>query len=269
LQSLKLISISSYARLAALAAFIAVFCPLAALVAGIMRLFMLFGLVKTVPASINSYAARPFSAVILAILGIRVHVEGQKHLESHRPCVFVANHQSALDAITMGRVCPRRTASFGKKEILKIPFFGLYYIATGNVFIDRMNPKNSAGTLAWAASYIRKDRASAWFFPEGTRNRSGKGFLPFKRGAFQLAVDTGVPVVPVVSSPLGSVLKSKPLRIFPGTVVLRVLPPIHPDGTGRDAATRLMSVTRSAMLVVYESRPPSLCMLSKKVEPSG
>src|SRR4051812_43068242 len=77
--------------------------------------------------------ARVFSWGALRILGIRIQVEGREHLENAQPCIYVANHQSNLDMAVFGPVYPARTVVIGKKELKWVPFFGILFMAAGNI----------------------------------------------------------------------------------------------------------------------------------------
>src|ERR1700693_2054575 len=122
--------------------------------------------------------------------GCGVEVEPQERIEECRPCVTVANHQSFLDVAAFGSFFPRRTVSAGKREIGRIPFFGWFYRLSGNLIIDREHARSARDSLASAAETIRNEKISVWFMPEGHRNTSGT-LLPFKSGAFRLAIAAG------------------------------------------------------------------------------
>lgn len=89
----------------------------------------------------------------------------------------------------------------GKKELKWIPFFGYFFWGAGNMMIDRQKRSKAFAGLAQAAQEIKRRAVSIWVFPAGTRHPSGTGMLPFKRGAFYLAVEAQIPIVPVVVLP--------------------------------------------------------------------
>lgn len=187
----------------------------------------------------------------LKILGLHSNVVGREHLEAHQPCVYVSNHQSGLDMLTMGIFYPPKTVLIGKKEVMWIPVFGFYLIAAGNVMIDRSNPKKAIASLQKAVERIKKNRLSVWIFPEGTRNRSGEGILPFKRGAFHMAIQAGIPIVPIVCESLKKIANWKEKKLVPGEVKIEVLPPIDVKGLTEKDIDHLISKVRSQMLEVY------------------
>jgi 1-acyl-sn-glycerol-3-phosphate acyltransferase len=175
-----------------------------------------------------------FCLALTRLMGWRVEVEERGQLEDLRPCVIVANHQSFLDVVTFGSVFPRRTVSAGKREIGKIPVFGWFYRLSGNLIIDRDRARSALHSLEEAARILREERVSVWFMPEGHRNRSAE-LLPFKTGAFRLAIAADVPIVPVVAEPLGVIVDTRRHLARRGRLRIRVLDPIGTHGlTNRD-----------------------------------
>ena len=172
--------------------------------------------------------AKLFCGGIAAAVGWRVRVENPDGFTAHRPCVFVANHQSFLDVILYGSVVPKGVVAAGKKEIARIPFFGWFFRASGNILLDRGNHPQTAAALRRAAEVIRRDGVSVWMMPEGHRN-DGKTLLPFRSGAFRLAAEAGVPVVPVVAEPISAVADTKRKLAYRAEFRIRVLEPLATD----------------------------------------
>ncbi|HLN81543.1 MAG TPA: lysophospholipid acyltransferase family protein [Thermoanaerobaculia bacterium] len=189
---------------------------------------------------------RVFCRGVVSLMGWRLKVTNRELLDSARPCVFVANHQSFLDVVTFGSMFPKRTVSAGKREIGRIPVFGWFYRLSGNLVIDRSNPLAARDSLDDAARTIRDERVSVWFMPEGHRN-AGPELLPFKTGAFRLALAAGVPVVPIVAAPLSAIADTKRRLARPGTLRVTVLDPITPDASSPRAVADLTELTRAAM----------------------
>jgi 1-acyl-sn-glycerol-3-phosphate acyltransferase len=146
-------------------------------------------------------------------------------------------------------VFPRQTVVIGKKEVIYIPFWGQMYVAFGNIIIDRKDVKNSVAGLNKAAELVKKKSLSVWIFPEGTRNQSGVGLLPFKKGAFHLALQAQVPIVPIVASNLNPVLNFKERKVHGGTLKVQILSPISTHGMRIDQVNELMNSVREQMLV--------------------
>jgi 1-acyl-sn-glycerol-3-phosphate acyltransferase len=188
---------------------------------------------------------RVFCRGLVRLMGWKIDVANRQLLDATRPCVFVGNHQSFLDVVTFGSIFPKRTVSAGKREIGRIPIFGWFYRLSGNLVIDRGNPRGARDSLEEAARTIREDGVSVWFMPEGHRN-AGAALLPFKTGAFRLALAAGVPVVPIVAEPLEVIADTRRRLARPGALRVTVLEPIPTDGAGRSFA-ELAAVTRSRM----------------------
>ena len=187
-----------------------------------------------------------FCRGVVRLMGWRIDVANRPRMDEFRPCVFVANHQSFLDVVTFGSVFPPRTVSAGKREIGRIPIFGWFYRLSGNLVIDRANPRDARDSLDAAARTIREEAVSVWFMPEGHRN-TGPELLPFKTGAFRLALAARVPVVPIVAEPLGVIADTKMRRARPGVLRVTVLEPVTTDGPEPASVAQLASTVRARM----------------------
>ena len=182
-------------------------------------------------------AARSFSWLCTKILGIKVQIHGEEYCKDIPPSVVVANHQDNLDLIVCGAVIPKRTVSVGKRSLLLLPGFGLIYWLAGNVLIDRSNKKNSNSTIDATTEALTKGNRSIWMFAEGTRNH-GQNILPFKKGAFRMAIEAGVPILPIcVQSYAGKLVLNK---LHSGSVDIEVLQPIPTTGLTLDDCDDLM-----------------------------
>ncbi|CAM5222925.1 1-acyl-sn-glycerol-3-phosphate acyltransferase [Alishewanella longhuensis] len=140
------------------------------------------------------------------------------------PYVYIANHQNNLDLFTLsGSVLPR-TVTIGKKSLKYIPFFGQLYWLSGNFLIDRDDKTKALNTMLAAAERIANQKISVWMFPEGTRSY-GRGLLPFKMGAFHIALEANVPLVPVCMSTTHQQFKLN--RWNNGKVIIQMLAPVN------------------------------------------
>lgn len=196
--------------------------------------------------SATTFYARLFCTRLARAVGWSIDVDRPEGLLEHRPCVFISNHQSILDVIVFGAIVPARTVALGKKEVGRIPLFGWFFRAAGNLIVDRGNSAQTGATLDQAAEIIRTERLSVWIMAEGHRN-DGATLLPFKTGAFRLAAAAGVPIVPVVAEPLDAVVNTATRRTRPGPLRIRVLDPIPPPGTGAESITAAVSEARGRM----------------------
>ncbi|HEV2149522.1 MAG TPA: lysophospholipid acyltransferase family protein [Longimicrobiaceae bacterium] len=181
------------------------------------------------------------------VLGLRVRITGEEKLHAHRPCIFIANHQSVLDVPILAQAFAPGSVVVAKKELRSIPFFGWLYVATGNILIDRADNRSAVGRLKEVEDAILRRKVAVWIFPEGTRGKEAGRLLPFKKGAFHMAVATGAPLVPVVVSPLRPRMDIPARRLEPGNVEIRVLDLIPTAGLGEADVVPLMNEARGRM----------------------
>lgn len=163
-----------------------------------------------------------------AVGSIDVEVTGEEHVWSHRPAVFVINHQSAMiDLVVTTRLLRGGVTALAKKEVRDMPVIGWLLEQADFAFVDRGGP-GAAGVLDDAADHLA-DGISVIVAPEGTRSHTPT-LGPFKKGAFRLAAEAGVPVVPVVIRNAGELMWRDAASAYPGTVQVHVHPPIPTDG---------------------------------------
>jgi len=187
----------------------------------------------------------------LSLAGVRVRVTGEQHLWSHRPAVFLFNHQSALDMPLMIKLVRRDMTGVGKAELRWNPIFGPLLWLAGVAFVDRADSKKAIDALAPAVDALRSG-TSLIIAPEGTRSptpRLGR----FKKGAFHMAMQAGVPLVPVVIKNAGDALPKGGVVVHPATVDVTVLPPISTRGWTRDDLDAHVESVRDRFLAALES----------------
>src|SRR5690606_22612534 len=212
---------------------------------------VMIALVRRNPSLVARDYARALVRFIRPPLGMKVEIIGEENLRASRPCVYVANHQSVFDVPVLAELYPEGTVVIGKKELRSIPFFGWLYVRTGNVLIDRSSNPAAVGRLREAESAIRDRGVSVLIFPEGTRGSGDRGLLPFKQGAFYMAVAAQVPVVPIVVSRLAPLFHMRSRRIIPGTVQVRVLEPIETTGLTDEDVPGLLEEVHAQMNAVF------------------
>ena len=163
--------------------------------------------------------ARAFKYTMWLAIGVEFEIiSGQEHLNT-RPTVFVGNHQTALDVLLLGAIFPRYCSVTAKKQLKAMPFLGWFMALSGTVFIDRGNRSTARKAFEGAAQEIKQKKQSVFIFPEGTRSNAERPeLLPFKKGAFHLAIQAGVPIVPVISACYTGLLSSKSWRFRGGTI---------------------------------------------------
>ena len=172
----------------------------------------------------------------LRLSGARVHVTGGEHLDPNRTYVFISNHRSYLDTATLFVYTGRRLGLLAKKELLKVPILG-YGMGFVNVMaIDRSNSERARETVAAATDRIRSGR-SFGVFAEGTRAKPGE-FLPFRKGAFYMAAQAGVPIVPVALKNTDLLMGKGTGEARAGTIEMIMLPPVTTDGSSTDEEIR-------------------------------
>lgn len=188
-----------------------------------------FGLGSIVmcPFSISAArgCARLWSLQLLFMCSVKVTVEGREKLKKDQRYVFVANHQSYFDIPVMYAGLFAGLSFIAKKELFLIPFFGWGMAAVGHIWIDRKNARRARKSITRAVSMLKRNKISLVLFPEGTRSVSGK-VGEFKRASFVLALEAGVPVVPVAICGTRDVQPKASLKIVPGVVKLIIGDPV-------------------------------------------
>jgi len=181
----------------------------------------------------------------LKILGYKTSLKGKDYLDT-RPAVLVVNHQSALDTLLLGNIWPRKVVPIGRKEIANVPIIGWWFVGCGATLINRSHPQEAKKTLDKQIKLLRSDFAIG-MTPEGTRNKLGKGLLPFKKGAFHLAIQAQVPIVPIVIAPLGNVGNWKNKTLRKATIPIETLAPVSTLGLTEADVDKLIQQVRMLM----------------------
>jgi len=157
------------------------------------------------------------------------------------PIIFASNHESALDIWVLFKILPRSFRFIAKQELFELPIFGWYMSLGGHIPVDRRNHTKAVQSLRRAGETVRAG-TSLIVFPEGTRSRDG--FIhPFKKGPFVVAMEAGVPVVPVAISGSGRVTPKDVIAVVPGTIRVAVGEPVDPTAFP-DKETLLVEVRR-------------------------
>ena len=196
--------------------------------------------------------SRLWAKMLVAIAGLRVRVRGLDRVPLPGRYVYVSNHASALDIPVILAALPDEIRIVYKKELERVPVFGWGLRIGPYVGIDRGRGMEAMKSLENAAAKIRSG-ASALLYAEGTRTTDGK-LQQFKRGAFNLAVKAGVPVVPLTVNGSYAILPKDSLAIHPGDVEVVLSPPIAIAGTGKEAEVRLMENVHAAIAAEYRDQ---------------
>ena len=173
--------------------------------------------------------ARAFKYTMALTTGVRFEIiQGKQHL-STRPAVFVGNHQTALDVLLLGEIFPPYCSVTAKKSLARVPFLGWFMALSGTVFIDRTSRASALKAFAGAAEEMKRERQSVFIFPEGTRSNAEEPMLlGFKKGAFHLAIQAGVPIIPVIAGCYWGVLGAREGRLRAGRIPVKGRPSINP-----------------------------------------
>jgi 1-acyl-sn-glycerol-3-phosphate acyltransferase len=164
----------------------------------------------------------------LAVAGLRVEVQGTENVVRDEPYVYVANHQGQADILVLGATIPFPYLWVAKKEMFRIPLLGFCMRIAGCIRLDRTNPEKAILGMGNAAEKLREGR-SIVMFPEGTRSPDGQ-LKPFKRGAFYVALETGVSILPIAIDGSYDVLPKGSMKINSKTIQVRFLAPIPTRG---------------------------------------
>ncbi|KAF1943700.1 1-acylglycerol-3-phosphate O [Clathrospora elynae] len=225
----------------------------------------IYGTLVAIPLRIVGYggliqwtAGRAFKWCMWVATGVTFRVEGSMRREGGvsgeeagrvRPAVFVGNHQTELDVLMLGCIFPQYCSVTAKKSLKWVPILGWFMALSKTVFIDRANRTTSRAAFDTAAQTMKSTRQSVFIFPEGTRSyASTPDLLTFKKGAFHLAVQAQVPIIPVVCGNYFHVLDVKSKKFSPGVVNVTMLPPISTKGMTAENVDALVEKTRKAMM---------------------
>jgi 1-acyl-sn-glycerol-3-phosphate acyltransferase len=187
--------------------------------------------------------ARAWAWLVLRTTGVRVTVRGVDKLDANKSYVFASNHQSIYDIPIVFTSLPLQLRIVAKDSLGRFPFLGWHLVRTGHLLVDRKNP--GAGIVKKMAKLVRGAR-SLIVFPEGTRSRNGV-VGRFKGGMFLVAIDAGLPIVPVSIAGSRHVMLKGRLMTCPGDVTLTVHDPVPTAGAGRDGARALADQVREVV----------------------
>ena len=181
----------------------------------------------------------------LRACGARVKVIGRENLEDGRSYVFISNHRSYLDTATLFFHAGKKMGLVAKKELLKVPVLGQGMYFVNIIAIDRSNPERAVASMQKARE-VMNNGYSFGVFAEGTRAMPGE-LLPFKKGAFHLALQMQSPIVPVAFKNTDWMMGKRMGVAHAGDIEMVLLPPIETAGLDADDVMELLQKTRSAI----------------------
>ncbi len=185
---------------------------------------------------------RFFVRLGLALVGVRVEVTGIERLDPDQAYIFTPNHQSFIEVPLFVTYLGRNPAYLAKKEVFKYPLFGYGISLMGVVPVDRSNSAAAVESARRATENLRRGK-SYIVYPEGTRSRDGQ-LLPFKKGAFMMAIDAGVPVVPVTISGATKIMPKGEIKVYPSVVRITLHEPISTAGYSKANVEKLIEQVR-------------------------
>ncbi|HPX80606.1 MAG TPA: lysophospholipid acyltransferase family protein [Syntrophales bacterium] len=194
--------------------------------------------------------ARTWAKVLLAISNVQVRVIGTEYVDGETPQIFMSNHQSDFDILIILAFLPGQFRWIAKKELFRIPVFGRAMKNAGYIEIDRQHHQRALQNLAEAARKIREGK-SVMSFPEGTRSKDGS-IKPFKKGMFHLAMEAGVPIVPITIIGADAIMPKRSLKVNPGRITMIIDAPIDIDEYTDDARTELMERVRGIIVKNFD-----------------
>ncbi len=210
-----------------------------------------FGALFRLRGRIYFWATSQWGRSLLWASASRVRVHGAESIDWNRPHVLVSNHIGAFDILALAASVPVPYHFVAKKELEKIPIFGPAWKNAGHISIDRANRQKALASLRQAAEIINRDGGVVIIFPEGTRSRTGE-LQPFKKGAFTLALEAQVPVIPAVVVGSDRIMPSDTRAIRPGTVDLYFGDAVEVAGRSAEDVDRLIAEVRLSMQQMLE-----------------
>jgi 1-acyl-sn-glycerol-3-phosphate acyltransferase len=190
---------------------------------------------------------RRASKLFLWFAGVRVTVRGIENIKQGEPYILTPNHVNVLDPFIYQGYFPYLLRGLEKKENFKIPIWGAWMRAVGQIEVDRENPKRSIESMREVARVLREERTSVMVAPEGTRTPNGK-LQPFKRGPFKTAAEAGVQIMPMCCKGLYNINRKGDWRIKPGHLEIMFGEPLGPPTNSIESQKQLSAELRTWML---------------------
>ena len=195
----------------------------------------------------------PMSTIIP---GVKLNITSNNKINFNNPHVYISNHQSFLDIPIIVRAVNALIYFVAKKELKKLPFLGWYITISGMIFVDRSNRTKAIESMKNAAKMVKAGK-NVLTFPEGTRSKNGN-LLPFKKGAFLLAIDAEVPIVPIVIAGSGKIFPSNKIIFKPGPASVKLLDPIDTASYKKENVDDLINLCQNLIETEKELLEKSL-----------
>ncbi len=190
-------------------------------------------------------------------VGLRIDAFGTERLDPAQTYILMANHQSHVDIVALFNALPMVPGFLAKAELRRVPIFGRAMEVGGHVFVDRARHREAVAAIAEAAEDVRHG-SSIVIFPEGTRS-SRREVLPFKKGGFHLAKQSGVPLVPVGIRGTAEILPKHTSQLMPGRCEVHVGEPLSVEHVREAPLEELMAEVRQAIVELSGLPPAADC----------
>lgn len=195
-----------------------------------LSLFVLFSIITLRYWSVQlaGPAMRFFGRTCLKVVGIKQHFVNDWPFDKEEARVVIVNHQSTVDVLLAASVCPNRAGAVGKKELIWIPLMNIAWWSLRMFRIDRSNRESAIRTIQYATKHTIKQKRSMMLAPEGTRSKTGE-LLPFKKGAFYIALEGKLPIYPVLFCGAAEVMPKHAYWAYPKPIWVKFLPPVSTE----------------------------------------
>lgn len=219
-----------------------VFAPVVGLVTAVLSVLAMVSSFVLPSRTVGRFTAVPWARILASMTPMRVRVEGRENIDPHQSYVIASNHQSQYDILVLYGWLGVDFKWVMKQELRSVPGIGMACSSLGHIFIDRSNHTAAMASLEQAKKKI-VDGTSVMFFPEGTRSRDGK-LKNFKKGAFRMAVDLELPILPLTVTGTRNVLPADTSDLMPGSARLIIHPPVSVAGKTADDCPDLANEVR-------------------------
>lgn len=190
--------------------------------------FVIFAKVLNPPGFLSHRVGRFWAGGVLKLSSVKIKIDGLDNIDEKAQYIFISNHTSAFDIPAVYWGVGNKHGMLAKKQLKNVPFFGWAMWAAGHYFVDRKNHRKALAVMDQVALQMsEKPHHSLVIFAEGTRSLDGQ-LQRFKKGAFILSLDTGIPIVPIVLNGAYKAKSKYRRRIVATTIQLSIMPPMDP-----------------------------------------
>ncbi|HSJ10036.1 MAG TPA: lysophospholipid acyltransferase family protein [Longimicrobiales bacterium] len=192
---------------------------------------------------------------LLWAAGVDVEVQGLTNIDPDRPQIIASNHVSWFDVGALAVHLPKRYRFIAKRELASVPLWGRAWQAAGHIAIDRSDTQSAVATLDEVSRTLHRDHSAIVIFPEGTRSPTGN-LQPFKKGAFMLALRSGVEIVPTAVLGTHDILPRNGWRVRPGRIIVRFGPPVNTADYSESTRDELVARVRTEIQALLDAPAP-------------